>query len=86
MAVRAQHVVGLDGIAAIRAFAVVHELALLEGNFQFLLVAVDEQQRRAQQAVRDDADKRHERHDAPHVPVRAAQVRVARNPYDGQDI
>ena len=86
VAVRAQHEVGLHRIAAVRALAVLHELALLERDLQLLLVAVDLQQRRAQQAVRDDAEQRDERHDSPHVPVGTAQVRIAHHPDDGQHI
>ena len=86
VAVRAQHEVGLHRIAAVRALAVLHELALLERDLQLLLVAVDLQQRRAQQAVGDDAQQRDERHDGPHVPVGAAQVRVADHPDDGEHV
>ena len=44
MAVRAQHVIGLNGVTAVGAFAIVHELALLEGHLELLLVTVDLQQ------------------------------------------
>ena len=86
VAVRAQHEVGFHRVAAVRALAVLHELALLQRDLQLLLVAVDLQQRRAQQAVRDDAEQRDERHDSPHVPVGTAQVRIAHHPDDGQHI
>ncbi len=86
VAVRTQHVVGLDRIAAVRTLAVLHKLALLQGNLEFLLVAIDLQQRRTKQAVRDDADKRHERDDAPNVPMRPAHVGVADDPHDRKNI
>ena len=82
VAVRTQHIIGLDRIAAVGAFAILHELALLQGNLEFLFVAIDLQQGRTKQAVRDDADKRHERDDAPNVPMRPAHVGVADDPHD----
>ena len=39
MAVRAQHEIRLNRISARSAFAVFHQLPLLERNFQLLLVA-----------------------------------------------
>ena len=60
MAVRAQDVIGLHGIAAVGALAIVHELTLLERHLELLLVAVDLQQGRTQQAVRDNAHQRDE--------------------------
>ena len=86
MTVRAQDVIRLNGVTAVGAFAVVHELALLEGHLELLLVTVDLQQGRTQQAVRHDADERDEGDDAPHIPIGAAHIRIAGNPHDGQDV
>ena len=86
MAVRAQDVVVLHRIAAVGALAVLHELALLEGHLELLLVTVDLQKGRTQQAVRHDADERDEGDDAPHIPIGAAHIRIAGNPHDGQDV
>ena len=55
MAIRAHDVISLNRIPASGTFAVLHELALLQGNLELLLVAVDLKQGRAQQAIRDNA-------------------------------
>ena len=52
VAVRAQHIIGLDRVAAVGAFAILHELALLQRDLELLLVAIDLQQRRTKQASR----------------------------------
>ena len=41
VAVRAQHIIGLDRVAAVGAFAILHELALLQRDLELLLVAID---------------------------------------------
>ena len=56
MAVRAQNVIGFDGITACATFAVFHELPLLERNFQLLLVTIDLQQWWTEQAIRNDSE------------------------------
>ena len=86
MAVRAHDVVRFNRVTAGRALAVLHELALLQGYLELLLIAIDLQQGRAKQAVRNDADKRHKRDDAPNVPMRPAHVRVADDPHDRKNI
>ena len=53
MALRAQNVIGLYGIAAVAAFAVMHQLTLFQSDFELLLVTVDLQQRRSKQGVGD---------------------------------
>ena len=68
MAVRAQHEISLDGVSAVGAFTVLHEFALLERDLEFLLVAIDLQQRRTEQAVGNYAHERHKRNDSPDVP------------------
>ena len=86
VAVRAQHEVGLDGIAARGALAVLHELALLERDLQLLLVFVQLQQGRAQQAVGDNAEHGHQGHYGPDVPGGAAQVGIAHDPHDREHV
>lgn len=46
MAIRAQHVIRLDGISAIGAIAVFHQFALFQGKLQILLFTVGLQKRR----------------------------------------
>ena len=86
MTIGAHHVIGLDGITARCALAVFHELSLLERHLELLFVAVDLQQGRTQQAIRDNTQQRHERHDSPDVPQRTAHVRVACNPDDAEHV
>ena len=86
VAVRAQHIIGLDRVAAVGAFAILHELALLQRDLELLLVAIDLQQRRTKQAIRDDAQNGNERDDGPDVPHRTALVSIANNPNNREHV
>ena len=52
MAVRAKNVIVLDGVAAIRALAILHQLSLLQGDFKLLLITINLHQRRAKRRRR----------------------------------
>lgn len=56
MAIRADDVVDVNWITASSAFAVIHELTLLQQDLKFLLIAVDAQHWRTQEDVCDQAE------------------------------
>ena len=86
VAVWAQHIIGLDRVAAVGAFAILHELTLLQRDLKLLLVAIDLQQRWTKQAIRDDAQNGNERDDSPDVPHRTALVSIANNPNNREHV
>ena len=58
VAVRAQHIIGLDRVAAVGAFAILHELAALERYVKILLIAILDRERRTSNTISDETDER----------------------------
>lgn len=86
VAVRTKHVIRLDGIPAMRAFAELHELAALERDLEILFVAIFSRELRTRDAPDDESDEGNERDDSPQLPSCSAMTRVFDNVSDREKI
>ena len=86
VAIRAEHVIILDRIAAVSARAILHELAALERHVKILLIAILDRERRTSNAISDEADERDKRDDRPNWPVRSAISCVLDHIDDGKNV
>ena len=71
VAIRAEHVIILDWIAAVSARAILHELPALERHIKILLIAILDRERRTSNTISDKTDERNKRDDRPNRPVRS---------------
>ena len=74
VAMRAHDIIRFHGVSAVAAFAVLHELATLQGNIERLFIAVFSGKFGTHEQIDQETDQRHQREDAPCVPVRAART------------
>ena len=86
MAVRAEYVIGLDRVVALRAFAILEKLTLFEGYVKCLLVAIGGVEIRTQDAIGDHTDHRDAGDNAPKNRIGTAALSVADDPNDRQDV
>ena len=86
VAVGAHHVVALYRITASGAFAVLHQLPLLQEYLELLLVAIDLEQRWPEEDVRYRSQERDQGDDAPDVPRCTPQVCIFDDPDDREDV
>lgn len=86
VAIRAEHVIILDRIAAVSARAILHELPALERHVKILLIAILDRERRTSNAISDEADERDKRDDRPNWPVRSAISCVLDHIDDGKNV
>ena len=83
VAIRTEHVIILDRIAAVSARAILHELPALERHIKILLVAILDRERRTSNAISDETD---ERDDRPNWPVRSTISCVLDHIDDGKNV
>lgn len=83
LAIWANDIIGINGITASRAFAIHHQLALFERDFELLLVTVYAKQRWSQKDVCDHAYYRHQSDNSPDIPCDTSEICVSDHPNDG---
>lgn len=86
VAIRTEHVIILDRIAAVSARAILHELPALERHIKILLVAILDRERRTSNAISDETDERDKRDDRPNWPVRSTISCVLDHIDDGKNV
>lgn len=86
VAIRTEHVIILDRIAAVGARAILHELPALERHIKILLVAILDRERRTSNAISDETDERDKRDDRPNWPVRSTISCVLDHIDDGKNV
>lgn len=86
VAIRTEHVIILDRIAAVSARAILHELPALERHIKILLVAILNRERRTSNAISDETDERDKRDDRPNWPVRSTISCVLDHIDDGKNV
>lgn len=86
VAIRTEHVIILDRIAAVSARAILHELPALERHIKILLVAILDRERRTSNAISDETDERDKRDDRPNWPVHSTISCVLDHIDDGKNV
>ena len=86
VAIRTEHVIILNQIAAVSARAILHELPALERHIKILLVAILDRERRTSNAISDETDERDKRDDRPNWPVRSTISCVLDHIDDGKNV
>ena len=86
VAIRTEHVIILNRIAAVSARAILHELPALERHIKILLVAILDRERRTSIAISDESDERDKRDDRPNWPVRSTISCVLDHIDDGKNV
>lgn len=86
VAIRTEHVIILNRIAAVSARAILHELPALERHIKILLVAILDRERRTSNAISDETDERDKRDDRPNWPVRSTISCVLDHIDDGKNV
>ena len=82
MAIWAYYIGNINRIAACGTLSVIHELPLLQGNFELLLISVNLKHWGTKKDVCNEADDRHQSNDSPDIPSSSTQVCIADNPDD----